>query len=118
MELSRNYLYAIVAISIFTAGLLAWYFFLKPNPFSAVAGTYCSYEPGSSLCYELKDDGTFIMRVRKEGTVDEYSFESIYTVEGNKLNIDSPNLQVGRKTVFTVEEGKLCADGDCRFTRT
>ncbi len=117
MEISRNYIYGIIAIVVLTGVLITWYFFIRTTPFHLVTGTYCGSEPGSGYCYELKDNGTYILRVTKEGSDRDITFESQYRVQGNEISIDSPNDQLGRRTIFTLEGNRLCANGDCRFVK-
>ena len=106
-----------IAIVALTVVLLVWFFFLRANPYSPAAGSYCSIESGSSYCYELRDDGTCTLRVKKEGSDKDTTFDSRYTVVGNGLNLDSPNEQIGKRTIFTLQENRLCVNGDCRFVR-
>lgn len=114
--ISKKYIFGFLIIVLLT-GLAIWYFFLKANPFQPVAGTYCGVQSGASYCYELKDDGTYVLRVTREGSDDEYTFESKYTVSDNEINIDTPNEQIGQRTVFHIEGDKLCAGDNCLFVK-
>lgn len=105
---------AIVAVIV---ALLVWFFFIRSSPYDPVAGMYCSNSFGSSNCYELKDDGTYVQRVRLAGADREDTFESQYRIKDNEINLDSPNEQIGRRTIFTVEGNRLCANGECLFVR-
>ncbi|MFA6000662.1 MAG: hypothetical protein WC828_00900 [Thermoleophilia bacterium] len=117
MEIERKYLYGMIAIVALISALLAWYFFLKASPYAQVVGTYCSNSAGSSYCYELKDDGTYSLNVKRAGTDRQDTFESQYRIKDNEINLDSPNEQIGKRTIFTVEGNRLCADGECLFVK-
>lgn len=106
-----------IAIVAMIVALLVWYFFLKSSPYDPIAGTYCSDASGSSYCYELKDDGTYVLKVKFAGSDREDTFESQYRINDNELNLDSPNEQIGKRTIFTIEANRLCANGECLFVK-
>ncbi|MFA5809308.1 MAG: hypothetical protein WC935_03085 [Thermoleophilia bacterium] len=117
MEIERKYLYGMIAIVAMIVALLVWYFFLKSSPYETVVGTYCSSSSGSSYCYELKNDGTYVQRIKLAGSNREDTFESQYRIKDNEINLDSPNEQIGKRTIFTVEGDRLCANGECLFVK-
>ena len=114
--ISRRYIFGFLIIVLF-AGLAIWYLFFRASPFLPVAGTYCGVQSGTSYCYELKDDGTYALHVKREGSDAETTFESKYSIDGSELSIDTPNEQIGQRTIFTIQGDKLCAGDNCLFVK-